>query len=256
MLKTYRDRAIVLRRYKLGEADRIVVFLSENNGQIRAVAKGARKTTSRFGGRLEPFTVVDAQFYRGRGDLDTVTQVETVAALSEPLTHNYEVFTLAQVMMDIAEKLSTTDVDSENHYRLLYGALASMARGEHAPAATFTSYILRALHIAGWPPRLDQCGSCNARQTTSLIPNSTTAPTKTLQWLSIPGGGAYCDSCHPADAHNVGAEQLASLYWLLKGNWVKVTPLQPSTIDHVIRYAQWHIENTIKSLSVLAQGAL
>jgi len=62
----YRDEAVVLRTHKLGEADRIITFLSRYHGQIRAVAKGVRRTASKFGARLEPFMVVDAQFYEGR----------------------------------------------------------------------------------------------------------------------------------------------------------------------------------------------
>ena len=71
----YKEQGIVLRSVKLGEADKIVTILTQGSGKVRAVAKGLRKTTSRFGGRLEPFTHVNLMLYRGRGALDTVTQV-------------------------------------------------------------------------------------------------------------------------------------------------------------------------------------
>ena len=64
--RLYRDEAVILRTYKLGEADRIVVILTRAHGQVRAVAKGVRRTTSRFGARLEPFSMVDLQLHRGR----------------------------------------------------------------------------------------------------------------------------------------------------------------------------------------------
>ena len=67
----YRDEGIVLRTHKLGEVDRIVTVLTKNHWQIRAVAKGVRKTSSRFGARLEPFMVADLQLYEGK-NLDTV----------------------------------------------------------------------------------------------------------------------------------------------------------------------------------------
>ena len=76
----YKEQGIVLRSMKLGEADKIVTILTQGSGKVRAVAKGLRKTTSRFGGRLEPFTHVNLMLYRGRGALDTVTQVEILAA--------------------------------------------------------------------------------------------------------------------------------------------------------------------------------
>ena len=84
----YRDEAIVLRTHKLGEADRIITLLTRQHGRVRAVAKGVRRTTSRFGSRLEPFTHVDLQLAEGR-NLDTITQAETLdafAARSAPTT--------------------------------------------------------------------------------------------------------------------------------------------------------------------------
>ena len=74
-MPTYRDEALVLRTHKLGEADRIITLLSRRRGKIRAVAKGVRRTSSKFGARLEPFSHVDLQFATGR-TLDVVTQVE------------------------------------------------------------------------------------------------------------------------------------------------------------------------------------
>lgn len=65
-MKSYRDEAIVLRTHKLGEADRIITLLTAEHGQVRAIAKGVRKTTSKFGARVEPFSVIDAQLHRGR----------------------------------------------------------------------------------------------------------------------------------------------------------------------------------------------
>ncbi len=77
----YRDEAIVLRTHKLGEADRIITLLTRQHGRVRAVAKGVRRTTSRFGSRLEPFTHVDLQLAEGR-NLDVVTQAETLTPFS------------------------------------------------------------------------------------------------------------------------------------------------------------------------------
>ena len=78
-MPTYRDEGVVLRTHKLGEADRIVTLLTKSHGKVRAVAKGVRRTSSKFGARLEPFMVADIQFYEGRS-LDTIQQAETIAA--------------------------------------------------------------------------------------------------------------------------------------------------------------------------------
>ena len=87
-MPTYRDEAVVLRTHKLGEADRIITLLSRRRGKIRAVAKGVRRTSSKFGARLEPFSHVDLQFAEGR-TLDIVTQVESLDAFGEPLVADY-----------------------------------------------------------------------------------------------------------------------------------------------------------------------
>ena len=75
----YKEQGVVLRSMKLGEADKIVTIMTQGSGKVRGVAKGIRKTTSRFGARLEPFTHVNLMLFRGRGALDTVTQAEIIA---------------------------------------------------------------------------------------------------------------------------------------------------------------------------------
>ena len=74
-MRLYRDRAVVLRQHKLGEADRIVTLLTRDHGLVRAVAKGVRRTRSKFGSRLEPFAHIDVQLHPGR-NLDIVTPAE------------------------------------------------------------------------------------------------------------------------------------------------------------------------------------
>ena len=74
----FRDTGVVLRTYRLGEADRIIVLMTEQHGKVRAVAKGVRRTSSKFGARLEPLTHVDLLLWQGRGDLDIVNQVEVI----------------------------------------------------------------------------------------------------------------------------------------------------------------------------------
>ena len=89
---TYRDEAVVLRTHKLGEADRIITMLSRRHGKIRAAAKGVRRTTSKFGARLEPFSHIDLQLAVGH-TLDVITQVESLEAFGEPLTDDYPAYT-------------------------------------------------------------------------------------------------------------------------------------------------------------------
>ncbi|BAS09067.1 DNA repair protein RecO [Arthrobacter sp. Hiyo4] len=119
--RSYRDDAVVLRTHKLGEADRIITLLTKHHGQIRAVAKGVRRTSSKFGARLEPFMVADLQLVSGK-TLDIVTQAVAKGAYGSNIAADYGRYTVAAAMTETAEKL--TDVDGEAgtaQYNLLVG---------------------------------------------------------------------------------------------------------------------------------------
>ena len=125
---TYRDEAVVLRTHKLGEADRIITMLSRQRGKIRAVAKGVRRTTSKFGARLEPFSHIDLQFAVGR-TLDVITQVESLDAFGEPLTGDYPAYTAGQVMLETADRLVVEEAEPAlQQYLLLVGALRALTQ--------------------------------------------------------------------------------------------------------------------------------
>ncbi|MCF8540450.1 MAG: DNA repair protein RecO, partial [Aurantimicrobium sp.] len=95
----YRDEGVILRTHKLGEADRILTVLTRNHGKVRAVAKGVRRTASKFGARLEPFMVADLQFYEGRS-LDTVSQAETIASYGVAIAADLDLYRVASVMVE------------------------------------------------------------------------------------------------------------------------------------------------------------
>ena len=172
-MKSYRDEAIVLRTHKLGEADRIITLLTAEHGQVRAVAKGVRKTTSKFGARVEPFSVIDAQLHRGR-TLDTLTQVASIAQYGDAIAANYDLYLAATVVVETAERL-TADAHDGTHsqYLLLLGALNALARGRHDPTLIRTSYTLRALALAGWAP---SCFDCAVGGTPGPPPNRPAPP--------------------------------------------------------------------------------
>ena len=142
----------MLRTHKLAEADRIVTLLTREHGRVRAVAKGVRRTTSRFGSRLEPFTHVDLMLAEGRS-LDTVTQAETLSSFSSTLGNDYERYTAGTVMLETAERLASEEKQpSVQQFLLLVGGLRAMAAGERRPAQVLDSYLLRALSVAGYAP--------------------------------------------------------------------------------------------------------
>src|SRR5260370_15226314 len=101
----YRDDGVVLRTQKLGEADRIITLLTRHNGRVRAVARGVRRTKSRFGARLEPFTHVDVMIHPGR-TLDVITQAEAIPAYGTPLVSHYPQHTAAPAVPEARDPLT------------------------------------------------------------------------------------------------------------------------------------------------------
>lgn len=240
-MKLYRDQGIVLRTHKLGEADRIITLLTRSHGKVRAVAKGVRRTKSRFGARLEPFSHVDIQLYRGRS-LDIVTQVESVHAYGSEIADDYDRYTGGAVLLETADRLVWDEGLSDvQQYFLLHGALHSLANGEHRPDLIVTAYLLRALALAGFELSLRDCASCGE-------PGPHDA-------FSVPAGGTVCLSCRPPGSAAPSRETVTLLGSLAAGEWDGADDLPAPTRDQAkslaAAHAQWHLERRIRSLSLL-----
>jgi DNA repair protein RecO (recombination protein O) len=241
LVPTYRDEAIVLRTHKLGEADRIVTMLGRTRGKIRAVAKGVRRTGSRFGSRLEPFMLVDVQCYEGRS-LDTVTQAVTLGSYGADIAADYGRYTAASAMVEAADRLTEDDGGMPDgtgqQFVLLVGALRSLARGEHVPGLTLDSYLLRALSLAGWEPSLDVCAI-----TGEPGPHST---------FVIQAGGVVADRVAPPGAPRVDPMTLALLAALRDGDWTVADASDERSRSRatglIAAYTQFHLERGLKSL--------
>src|SRR5213075_417687 len=121
----YREYAIVLRTIKLGEADRIITFVTQGRGKVRAVAKGVRKTKSRFGARLEPLTHVSLLLYAGR-ELDIVTQAETVDHF-RTIREDLRRMSSAMALLEAVDQVSQERENNPRLYQMLLGALRSLA---------------------------------------------------------------------------------------------------------------------------------
>ena len=117
-----RDEGVILRSYKLGEADRIIVAMTKEHGKVRAVAKGVRKTGSKFGSRLEPMTYVSLILWRGRSDLDIVNQVEVIErywAVREDLERLTAGFSMLEVVDQVTQEGSADPRTLETLVRAL-----------------------------------------------------------------------------------------------------------------------------------------
>lgn len=236
---TYRDEAIVLRTWNLGEADRVISLLTKTSGKVRAVAKGVRKTSSKFGSRLEPYSHIDVQLAEGRGSLDVVTQVEMLHA---PLLGlNYDRFTAAEVLVEGAERLIPEDRSPASaQYRLLLGGLVALAKPEMQTIAVVDSYLLRALAIDGQAVVLQQCAECGGGG---------------AYWFSPQRGGVVCVNCRPPSSSRVETAETAHLSALFVGDWDTVRTAEAPMVRKchrlVTAYASWHLERSLRSLSYL-----
>ncbi|TFD71156.1 DNA repair protein RecO [Cryobacterium fucosi] len=235
-MPVYRDEAVVLRTHKLGEADRIVTMLTRKHGKVRAVAKGVRRTASKFGARLEPFMVADVQLYEGRS-LDIITQAESIGSYGAQITADYPSYTAASAMVETADKLTEAE-GSLQQYLLLVGALRSLARREHGAGLTLDSYLLRALSMAGWAPSFQDCARCGAQGSHSAI--------------VVQVGGIVCDDCAAPGSPRLDAQTIALLSSLLTGDWdhaesaAEKTRAQATGV--VAAYTQWHLGRGLRSL--------
>jgi DNA repair protein RecO (recombination protein O) len=250
----YRDDGIVLRTQKLGEADRIVTVLARKSGRIRAVAKGVRRTKSRFGARLEPFTHVDLLLYTGR-TLDVVTQAETVRSYGDTLTADYPRYTTGTAMLETAERFTAIEKEPAlRQFLLLVGGLRTLVEGEHEPRLVLDAYLLRSLAVAGYAPALDECAICGSRAPAShgqdgAGPGWPRSPRRTF---GVAAGGLVCGNCLAPGSASASAATISLMSALLQGDWdaADVSDRRDRTecSGLVAAYVQWHLEHSIRSL--------
>ena len=244
LVALYRDEGVVLRTQKLGEADRIVTVLTRGNGRVRAVAKGVRRTRSRFGARLEPATRVDLQLYEGR-NLDIVTQAETLDAFGARLAGDYPAHTAGTAVLETAERLTAEEREPALRlYLLVVGGLRALADRRHPSRLVLDAFVLRAMASAGYQMALESCTRCGAPGPHGAV--------------AVAVGGVVCPRCRPPGAATPAAETLGLLRALLGGDW----PAAEATSERVRRegsglvavHLQWHLERRLRSLPLVEGG--
>ena len=228
----------MLRSYDLGEADRIITMLSRSHGKIRAVAKGVRRTKSRFGSRVEPFSMVDVQLYSGR-NLDTITQVESRNHYGSALVNDYPSYLYAAAIVDIAERLTGDDPDPQQ-FKLLHGALHAIAAKTHPGQLVLASYVLRALAHSGWQLAIFECANC-------ALPGPHSA-------FHLHSGGAVCSDCRPPGATQPTVATWQLLAALFEGQWDIAESASAATVRSasalIFSFAQFHLETNLASLQM------
>jgi DNA repair protein RecO (recombination protein O) len=246
-MSLYRDEGVVLRVQKLGEADRIVTVLTRRHGRVRAVAKGARRTRSRFGATVEPFSHVDLQLYTGRS-LDIVVQAESLRPYGERLVADYARYTAGTAVLETAERLTAEEREpSLRLFLLVVGALRALSGDDgedRDPSLVLDAFLLRAMAVAGYAPALEDCARCAAA-----------GPHRAF---SVPAGGAVCAACRPAGAASPSPAALQLLVDLLTGEWAGAESAEPRARKEasglVAAHLQWHLERGLRSLPLVERA--
>jgi DNA repair protein RecO (recombination protein O) len=245
---SYPLRALVLRKTKLGEADLIVTLLAADGRQVRAVAKGARKTKSRFGARVEPFAVADLLLHTGRS-LEIIAEAETVAS-HEALRTDYDRMTAAGVVVDLLDKIS---VEGQGEPQLFEMSNVTLDVMETAPLDAVPllvgAFLLKALAMHGYRPSLDECACCagDTSDATRFSPRT---------------GGCLCDGCSPEDptALRMSPDARAVMRALLRSRMAEVQTLgvddalRDEVLRLVVAYTGYHVPARLKALDMYAKG--
>ncbi len=238
----HRDEGIVLRTYKLGEADRIIVFLTKRRGKVRAVAKGVRKTRSKFGSRLEPMSHVALQLYEGR-ELDLVTQVDSIDHF-RGLRDDFDRIARASAMLETADQLAQEGEVNPRLFQMLLGALRTL--DESDSPLVLPAFFWKVLALEGYRPEVDQCVLCGE--------GGPTDASVSLVAFDLESGGLLCHQCRRGTAVSPAAVLL--LQQILGGqlNDALAAPVSPACfeVDHLAtRAVEHHLERRLRSVTVL-----
>ena len=234
----YRDVGVVLRTYKLRESDRIVVIHTLDNGKVRAVAKGVRKTKSRFGARLEPMSHVRLLLYRGR-ELDIVSQAESVEPLS-PMLSSLDRASQGIAALEAVDQLSLEREPNPRLYRMLVGVLRAIA--ERPSPVNVSAFYWKLLAAEGLRPQLDACVRCDGVE-----------PDVQLVAFDLAEGGVLCRSCRSGVSISAGA--LALMRDILGGRLNEALASEESPVTHEVgslatRSLEHHIERHLRAVAM------
>ncbi len=232
----YRTEGVVLRTYKLGEADRIVVLYTRSRGKVRAVAKGVRRTKSKFGARLEPGSIVQMQLYEGR-NLDIVTQVET-AQMLPTLRTDLSRYGRATMILESIDHLTEEGESNPALYRLVTGALMELDR-EGNPLVV-PAFVAKLLALEGVQPLVDACARCGS-------PGPLVA-------FALHEGGVLCRDCRQGDPISGPARE--ALRHVLDGRVRHVLETTASSVTRELEalsstMLEQHLERRLRTSTVL-----
>lgn len=236
-MSSYRDVGVVLRTYKLREADRIIVLCTQGRGKVRAVANGVRKTKSKFGSRLEPGSHVIVQMYEGKGDLDTVTQAELVET-NRVIREDLERWNRAAAILEAVDHVSQEGEVNAQLYEMCVGGLRAVAHWD--TPLVVPGFFLKLLAAEGVGLIMDSCTECDA--------------TENLVSIDLVGGGMRCDDHR--EGIPISDQALLMMRLIVGGNLNQALslPVGPATfeVDHIGGQAlEVHLDRKLRALRLM-----
>ena len=242
---TYVTEGVILRRVDYGEADRILTVLTREHGKIGVIARGVRKAGSRMAAHTDLFARSRMQLARGRGELDILTQAESLGGAS-PLADARRA-ACASVCAELADRVLESNHPDDETFDLVVEALSDCTDSTRDPRAALVWLTRRMIDRLGYAPILHQCVSC------ACILAETTA------WFSAVAGGLLCPRCAPSDLGavecsvrvikvlRVAAAGDADLYRRLRIDEESLVTLESVAERELAQ----HLDRQLRSLSVL-----
>ncbi len=236
--------AIVLRTYNLTESSKIVVMLTSLKGKVRAVAKGVRRTKSKFGSALEPITHIEAELYfKENRDLQTLSQAVTHESFPS-VRADLERLGLASVMCELMESFVQENEESSRPFVLLLISLKALESMSKNYNSLLIFYYLKALEISGLLPELGRCVSCGGEL-------------KDHVHLDAGSGGAVCSGCSAGMGERVKEGSVKIMRRLMSTDWqmLERTRVPSSSADEILHalnaYVCHHTGRELRSVKFL-----
>ncbi len=242
--RNYQTEAIIIKKTKLGEADRILTLYTPHLGKIQAVAKGVRRPRSKMAGHLELLTHSLVSLARGR-NLDTVTGSQTIASFL-PLKSNLELTSYALYTTELVEQFTADHDENYPLFELLLETMHQLCQ-ENSSEVTLRYFELHLLDRVGYRPQLGQCVSC--RQ----------PPRPVTNFFSPRAGGVLCPNCQQSQpiTYSLSVDALKVLRWLQgvdlsTASHLKIAPALSRELELVMRgHLKYLLEREVKSTTWL-----
>jgi DNA repair protein RecO (recombination protein O) len=234
------SEAIVLRSFPLGEADRLVSFLTRSYGRLRGVARGARRPRSRFGAALEPISYIRIWFYeRETRQLVRISQAELIESFLD-VQRDYAASVALALVAEIAEAVLPEREASDPAFRLILLVARTIRETGQVPLA-LAYFALWMIRLGGWLPSFEHCSNCGQ-------------PFASAGAWTSPGGLA-CRNCRLGDAAAVSRAALDAARRMLEDRLDRLAKADASAPDDLREFllglVEHHIERKLHSRAML-----